>query len=393
MKKRESPSGRVMTPKDRYLTAIGHEEPDRVPIDISFLDPIHIERVLGRPLYGAGAGGGGGGVVATTRTEDALGLNELMLRNQKLEIEAKKRLGVDALSVSDYNLFPPGYQPTFLSDDTYVDLFARIYRVKPEVKTTWWVDGAIKSPEDLDAWDPPDPDALDYRIVELAVREARDEYPVVAWIHGSMMFPYLMRGGIDKLVYDLYRQPDFARVLIRRVADINFEIAKRILEYDVDVVAESDDIADSRTPFFNLNLFREFFFPYLKRLIDEVHRHGVPYMKHSDGNLYPLLDDFVALGVDGLHPIEPGVMDLADVKQRYGDKLFLRGNVDCTHVLPYGSAEDVRRDVRRCIGDAARGGGFILADSNSLHSNVKTENIWVMIDEGRRVGTYPIGGS
>jgi len=83
-------------------------------------------------------------------------------------------------------------------------------------------------------------------------------------------------------------------------------------------------------------------------------------------------------------------MDLAEVKRHYGDKLFLRGNVDCTHILPNGTEEDVRRDVRRCIDAAAKGGGFILADSNSMHSNVKTENILIMIDEGRQYGRYPI---
>jgi uroporphyrinogen decarboxylase len=81
-------------------------------------------------------------------------------------------------------------------------------------------------------------------------------------------------------------------------------------------------------------------------------------------------------------------MDLADVKRRFGDRIFLRGNVDCVHILPYGSEEDVRRDVRRCIDAAAEGGGFILSDSNSLHSNVKTENIKFMVDEARRYGRY-----
>jgi len=135
---------------------------------------------------------------------------------------------------------------------------------------------------------------------------------------------------------------------------------------------------------------REFFFPYLKRLVDECHRRGVLFMKHSDGNLSPILDDLISLGIDGLHPIDPSAMNLAEVKRRYGHKIFLRGNVDCTHVLPYGDEEDVRREVRRCIDEAAEGGGFILSDSNSMHSNVKTENILVMIDEGRRYGRDPL---
>jgi len=169
-------------------------------------------------------------------------------------------------------------------------------------------------------------------IVDLTVKESGDEYPLVVWIHGSMMFPYLMRGGIDKLVLDIYRRPDFAKKLIKTVADINFEITKRMLDRGGDLVAESDDIAEVKSPFFPPKIFKEFFFPYLKRLIEECHRRGLPYMKHSDGNRYPILDDLIELGVDGLHPIEPGVMDLADVKRRYGDRVFLRGNVDITHV-------------------------------------------------------------
>ena len=378
----------VMTHKERFMTAVGLEEPDCVPIDASFIDPVHVEAITGKQVFGAGSGGGGGGVISTRNRETDL--DEMMVHNQRLQIEAKRKLGLDAFSVSDYNVFPKGYHPKFISQDTYVDHFGKIYKIRPDSRTTWWIDGAIESPDDLDEWEFPDPGEINYDIVDLVVREAGDEYPVVVWIHGSMMFPYLMRGGIDKLVLDIYRNPDFAKKLIATVADINLEITKKMLDRGGDLVAESDDIADVKSPFFPPKIFREFFFPHLKRLIDECHSRGLLYMKHSDGNLYPILDDLIDLGVDGLHPIEPGVMDIADVKGRYGDRIFLRGNVDITHVLPYGTEEDVRRDVRRCIDAAATGGGFILADSNSLHSNVKTENIWTMIDEGRRYGQYPI---
>jgi uroporphyrinogen decarboxylase len=199
-----------------------------------------------------------------------------------------------------------------------------------------------------------------------------------------------MRGGIDKLTYDIYRNPDFAKRLIRVVADTNYEIAKHMLNRGIDLFIAADDIADNRSPFFPPRIFREFFFPYLKRLIDECHRRGIPFMIHSDGKLSPILDDLVSMGIDGLHPIDPGAMNLAEVKRKYGDKIFLRGNVDCTHMLPYGNEAEVRRKVRRCIDEAGEGGGFILSDSNSMHSNVKTENILIMIDEGRKYGRYPL---
>jgi uroporphyrinogen decarboxylase len=83
-------------------------------------------------------------------------------------------------------------------------------------------------------------------------------------------------------------------------------------------------------------------------------------------------------------------MDLKDVKERYGSRICILGNVDCRYVLPFGTEEDVRRDVHRCIDAAAKGGGYVLASSNSLHANCKVENIYTMIDEARKYGKYPI---
>ena len=87
--------------------------------------------------------------------------------------------------------------------------------------------------------------------------------------------------------------------------------------------------------------------------------------------------------------MQPDVMSIGDVKEKYGDRICLSGNVDCKYVLPYGSEEEVRNDVRRCIDAEGKGGGFILASSNSLHANVDVKNIYVMFDEARKYGQYP----
>ncbi len=71
---------------------------------------------------------------------------------------------------------------------------------------------------------------------------------------------------------------------------------------------------------------------------------------------------------------------------RYGDKICILGNVDCRCILPFGTEEEVRRDVRRCINAAAGGGGYMLASSNSIHANCKVENVYTMMDETRRYG-------
>jgi len=378
-----------MSHKERYLTAVRRQVPDLVPVDASFMDMIHVERITGKKTYATGGGGGGGGIALRPEEAD-LDLNEIMLRNQKLLNEAMKGVGFDSLVVSDYWLYPRGFKLKFIDGNTYVDQWGKIYRIRADVRITYWIGGTIKSEEDLDRYEPPNPDEISYEIVDETVKEAGDEYPVIGWCHCGEMFSYLLRGGIDQLVLDIYRRPEFAKKLIKTISETNIEIAKRVMDRGVSMIVDSDDVADSRGTFYPPKIFREFFFPYTKKLVDECHRRGVPFMRHSDGNLYPIMDDLVALGINGLHPIEPGAMDLADMKKRYGDRIFLRGNVDCGQILSFGSTDDVRRDVRRCIDAAAEGGGFILADSNSLHSNVKTENIFAMIDEGRTYGRYPL---
>jgi uroporphyrinogen decarboxylase len=358
-----------------------HKEPDMVPVDC-MLDLLHVERIVNRQTRDATFFAGKN---STNVKED---MNDLWIQNQRLINDAHRRLDLDSFLVSDYYVFPKGYKPKFIDSDTYVDHFGKIYRTKSNVRVTYWIDGIIRNPEDLDSFEFPNPKEYNYESIEQTVREAREECPVVAWCHLSVMFSYLARGGIDKFVYDIYRRPDFARALVRKVSDTNIGIIDEIIKRNVDVIVIGDDIADTHGPLFPPKMLKEYLYPYLEKVVNIAHQKKIYVMMHSDGNLYPVLDDLLATGIDGLHPIEPGAMDLTDVKNRYGERIFLRGNVDCIHVLPFGSEEDVRKDVRRCIDAAAKGGGFILAESNSMHANVKTENIWTMIDEARKYGIY-----
>lgn len=361
------------------MKAVHLEIPDMVPVEGS-LDLIHAQRILGKEPMSP--------YIFLTQKKHDLDMNDLTKHNQRLLNETAIKLDFDCLMVNDWNIYPDGFKPRFIDETSYVDHLGRIHKVKPDVKTVYWVDGVVKSPSDVEKLELPDPEDLNMDVVEETLDVAADEYPVMGWCHSVVHGPYQVRGGIDKLAIDIYRQPESARKLIEKFFSYEIGMIKRLIELGVDMIVEGDDLSDIKGPMFSPKILREFFFPYIKKFIEECHSHKIPVMKHSDGNLYPILEDLVNLGYDGIHPIEPAVMDLGKVKQLYGDRIFLRGNVDCVHILPYGSEEDVRRDVRRCIDAAAKGGGFILSDSNSLHSNVKTENIKIMVDETRKYGKY-----
>jgi len=371
---------KLLTHKERYLKAVNLEVPDIVPID-GTLDLIHAKRILGKSPMNSS-------IFLSKNYDKEIDMNYIAKHNQKLLNETEIKLDFDSLSLYDWNIYPDGFRPKYIDAHTFIDHIGRIFRSKPEVNTTYWIDGIIKSAEDLENFEFPRIDQLNFDILEETLARAKEEYPVMVFSHAVATLPFEIRGGIDKLVYDIFRQPDFARKLIEKAFNYQIDLIKKFIKYGVDIIVEGDDLADSKGPLFSPKILRDFFFPYLKKFIQECKSKDVVVMKHTDGDVYPILDELVNFGIDGLHPMEPGVMDIGKVKELYGERIFLRGNVDCVHILPYGTEDKVRADVRRCIDAGAKGGGFILSDSNSLHSNVKTENIKIMVDEARRYGRY-----
>jgi uroporphyrinogen decarboxylase len=218
-------------------------------------------------------------------------------------------------------------------------------------------------------------------LIDKIIRPTRKlDVAVMSQCHSGWHLAFQVRGGIDKISVDLYRNPGFAKELFDKIARACYAFAEAFIEAGIDVLVVGDDYADNHGPMINPRLFKEYELPNLKKIVDLAKKHGIPVLgQHSDGNLYPILDDIVAAGIDALHPIEPGAMDLKDIKQKLGNRIV--GNVDCRYVLPNGNEDEVRKDVRKCIDAAAKGGGFVLASSNSIHGNVKVENVYMMVDK------------
>jgi uroporphyrinogen decarboxylase len=157
------------------------------------------------------------------------------------------------------------------------------------------------------------------------------------------------------------------------------------------VIMLGDDIAYRTAPMVSPAMYDEFIRPRLAKIVKVIHEEGALAVKHSDGNLWPILDMMISTGIDGINPIEPVAgMDIGEVKRKYGDRVCLIGNIDCGDLLSFGSEADVRRVVRDTIRTAGVGGGYIVSSSNTIHSAVKPENYRAMIEETHRSGVYPI---
>lgn len=145
------------------------------------------------------------------------------------------------------------------------------------------------------------------------------------------------------------------------------------------------DIAYKNGPMFSPALLRRWLFPHLRQIVDLLHERGLWAVYHSDGNILPVLDDLVACGIDGLNPVEAGAGTTIDEIRRRAPHLVPVGGLDATELLPFGTPDQVRAEVRRLIRDAhAQHGRLILGSSTELHEGCKVENCLAYLEEARR---------
>jgi hypothetical protein len=148
------------------------------------------------------------------------------------------------------------------------------------------------------------------------------------------------------------------------------------------------DMADKNELLFSPRFLRKEFFPRLCKLVEAWHSHGVKVIYHSDGNLWKVLDDFKAAGVQGINPLEPlSHMYAGDLRKAYPDWILM-GGIDVSQLLPFGTEEEVRAAVCKTIAEAGPQGRLWLGSSTEIHPAAKLENVLAMWDEIQRVGYY-----
>jgi uroporphyrinogen decarboxylase len=224
------------------------------------------------------------------------------------------------------------------------------------------------------------------------VRRFKGRKAIVFMTYDGREFPHYLRGGMEHLFIDYLDNPHLAHELAEMVVDHKIRLMRRAIKMGADVVVSADDYATPTGLLMSAQHFQEFVIPYLKQSIDAAHDLGVPYIKHTDGNISAILDTLIDAGIDALDPIEPASgMDIGEVKARYGDRIAVMGNVDCSFVLTQGTPEEVGEAVKETIAKASPGGGHILSSGNSIYPTVKPENFRVMVETARQFGRYPIG--
>ena len=365
-----------MRHRDRVLTALAHEEPDRCPMQISFTPEFagrlreHLQ--FSGPCDHNPHGGGN-----TYELERALDEDVLLT------------------SVGWANGYYQGREP--YTDEwgigwrpcSYATPFGNGYYT--EVATH-----PLADRQGLDAYRPPDPHRPElYLQARKLLDQHKAEYYIVGVTVTTIFETAWALRGLSQLMMDFVTDPDLAERILDIPYQYHLAAARRLVEMGVDMIWTGDDVASQRGMMISPAHWRRFLKPRMAEFIAEVKRLN-PNLKvayHCDGDLRQIIPELIEIGLDVLNPIQPACMDPAEIKRLYGDRLSFWGSLDEQHTLPFGLPDDVRREVLGRLETLGRDGGLILGPTHHVQLDTPMENFWAMADTIRTTPYSGIAGA
>ena len=244
---------------------------------------------------------------------------------------------------------------------------------------------AMETAEELKKFSWPDPAWWDASAIP-AQCEGLDEWTVQGG-YFSVFYQYSNMRGVELSMEDLLANPDFAHEALERLFQIHYALFEKNLKAAggrVDYVEVTEDLGTQETPLFSMATFREFIKPRMKKMMDLAHHYGAKVMTHSDGAIRAFIPELIEMGTDILNPIQwrCAGMEREGLKRDFGKDLVFHGGVDNQKTLPFGTAEDVRKEVRDNIRILGAGGGYILAPCHNVQVITPVANVVAMYEEG-----------
>jgi uroporphyrinogen decarboxylase len=187
--------------------------------------------------------------------------------------------------------------------------------------------------------------------------------------------------GFEQFLMDLIDNPRFCEELLEMIAEWTLRSIDNLLSAPVDAIRLTDDYADQQGMIFGLERFRRFFKPHWKRIFSRIRKAGVYSVLHVCGCAAPAAPDLIECGLDCLESLQPEAMDIYKLKKEYGGDLRLWGGLGAQSVLPFGSSDEVRREVKRLKEEMGRGGGYILAGAKGIREEVPLDNVIAYLEE------------
>lgn len=334
-----------MTKKERVLNAINHKIPDKLPKGELGIAKEVADGILGKEYP-----------------------------EREREILVRERLNIDLITLGNWGI------STEIGHDSngnviYRNAYGYDYIMSKHDKKL--VRPAVSDPEDVKSFKAPTMDCVD--LSDIAYYSKNTDMFIFAATYGPECIVYDTIGFENYMEYSMLNTKEMEE-LTAKFIEFEIEKAKRMIDLGADGVIIADDIAYNSGPFIAPKYMDILVFPYFKQMIKEIKRYkDVPVFLHTDGNINTLFEKILECGFDGIQSLQPSAgMDIGEIKRRYGKDMCLMGNIDLDYVLPFGTREEVRRNVLETIEKTAYGSGFILSSCNILTDAVTPENAMEM---------------
>ena len=213
-----------------------------------------------------------------------------------------------------------------------------------------------------------------------------DRFMIMAHGDGTLAIPD--GDGLYELSYALFETPDEMHEKCRRMADEAIKHNDYLLGHGVDGFILCSDYCFNQGPFMSPAMFSEFITPYLKDIVAAIRARGGYAIKHTDGNIMPIIDQLASCHPHALHSLDPMAgVDIREVKRQYGDQLALCGNVHCA-AMQTGTEQDVIDSAEYCLKYGKPGGGYIYCTSNIPFKGLPLERYQLVLDVWKKYRDY-----
>jgi len=358
-----------MTHKERLLTAINHEEPDRVPLCAWY----------------------------TPEAEKTL-LSHFGVNSDKTETYKSAGGPLPIMMEHDFLISWIGPCTGYYADphEEYTDEWGigwKWFKNAAGGTYTEMVRHPLADIKDPAEYKMPDFTREDrYEGVKKLIKEYGKEYGIMGGAACTLFELAWYLRGMEQLLMDMMVEKDFVNALLDDLTQWIDVAGSKMVSLGVDIIWIGDDFGTQDRMMIAPEVFREFFKPRYAKLFAKwkAINPRVKIAFHSDGNIYPILRDLVEIGLDILNPVQPKSMDPAQVKKDFGKHLTLWGTVDVQEVLPFGTAADVANEVKLRLRTAGKGGGLIIAPAHNIQPDVPLENILAFYETAKKYGRYPL---
>lgn len=384
-----------LTSRERVLAVLHHEQPDRVPVVIGVSNATGIKM---RPYQGIK------GLTGVQAPDNYL-YDWPELGTAEIDEATMRRLHSDVRGVLD--LEPAAVRERNRKRDPHSDYIDSWGSGQIEVAEDDWFPGVHPIPDaktvaDLDAYpgwpDMSDPSRIAHVREQARLLAAENQYAIMAtpWLLFPFERAYAMQ-GMETFLLNMAMDGDLARALMERIAVYCKQLMGRFLAElgdNVDIIKIGDDLGTQASLMISPRMYRA--------ILKPIHADFISFIKartkakvffHSDGDVAPLIDDFIEIGVDILNPIQTSagsMSDLPALKKRFGRNIVFCGGIDTHRILPFGTPADVRDEVRRVIDIMGPNGGYMLGAVHTIMNDVPAENVLAMTDAALEFGRYPL---